>query len=358
MNRAQRYLLLTLIALVLGGLTGGVAAADVNWATLARAIRFDRFSNTPPDNCLTHADGICLIAGGETVPLPHWYSNSNTTLYTEALVDPAGPCAVDGNVLAKDSTKTAKWTCVAPASGPAGPTGPTGATGGVGPTGPTGATGTAGAVGPTGSNGANGATGATGPTGAGVNGATGATGATGGTGPTGPTGATGATGSLATVCHDMIPEVGAPFATLVAPFVKIDGTNFPVTSITNAQTTQNSVDYLVDAWDYGASNPTPTIKIFWYGTPIAGNVTWGASFSTTTTTAAASVLTKTFSTENTVTTTVNTTINGPNESTISCTNTGSLAVGNYSWVRLRRVAGDTMVGAASMMKAKICWSPN
>ena len=79
--------------------------------------------------------------------------------------------------------------------GPQGPTGPTGPAGAAGVTGPTGPAGPAGVAGPTGATGPAGVAGVTGPTGpagpAGVAGPTGATGPVGAAGLTGPTGPAG-----------------------------------------------------------------------------------------------------------------------------------------------------------------------
>jgi hypothetical protein len=99
-------------------------------------------------------------------------------------VGPAGPTGPQGT---------------AGAAGPTGPTGPLGPQGVAGPTGPTGPIGTAGAAGPTGPLGPQGVAGPTGPTGpigtAGAAGPTGPLGPQGVAGPTGPTGPQGTAGA-------------------------------------------------------------------------------------------------------------------------------------------------------------------
>lgn len=168
--------------------------AIVNWGSGAKYLQVEANINNTGFNDM----GVSQLI---SVPYALYAANSN--------VGPQGPTGPQGLQGATGAGNT----------GPQGPTGPTGASGtdglngATGPTGATGAgggaTGSTGPTGPTGSAGLNGSTGATGPTGPtggqGLNGTTGATGATGATGTpgttgpignTGPTGPIGATGTM------------------------------------------------------------------------------------------------------------------------------------------------------------------
>jgi len=177
-------------------------------------------------------------------------------------------------------------------------------------------------------------------------------------GQTGPAGANGV--GFATDRQRFDPEIGQPLSAGNFPtYSKTDGTNFPLSLLGFNDTTVQSIFFKVFVSTYGSGNLT--LKILWYSdtAQTTGDVVWGAALCPIAPGAAQSVLTGTFATQDTATTTVNSNASGLTLTTITISDLGGFANGDLTWIQIQRVASsgsDTMTGNANMLYAELSWS--
>lgn len=176
-------------------------------------------------------------------------------------------------------------------------------------------------------------------------------------GPAGPAGANGS--GLTTDFQRFDPELGEVLSAGSFPqYLKVDGTNFPVSLLAFDETTVETVFYKFTPSNYTSGNLT--LDIYWYAaSATSGNVVWGGAIAAITAGDAQSVETKAFATQSTATSGANGTAKGLNKATVTISNLDSIASGDIVWLQLQRVANsgsDTMAGDAYMVYAQITWS--
>jgi len=165
---------------------------------------------------------------------------------------------------------------------------------------------------------------------------------------------------MATIYHHFLPEEAAFLATVFPQFIKVNGTNFPVTSLKYDAATDENAFWKFIAQDYGSGDLT--LKLFWYAdTASSGDVIWGAQIAAiTANTDSQDVETKALATANTATDThLGTTGQRVHTIDITISNLDSIASGDLCWLKIYRdanAAGDTMTGDAHLIMAILSYS--
>lgn len=158
-----------------------------------------------------------------------------------------------------------------------------------------------------------------------------------------------------------LPENAAFLATVFPEFAKINGTNFPVTSLKFDAALDEAAFWKLGVVNYGSGNLT--LDILWYAdTASSGDVVWGASIAAITpNTDTQDVETDGLATENTVTDShLGTTGQRVHLATITISNLDSLANNDLMFMRIRRLGqtsgSDTMSGDAQFLAAILSYS--
>lgn len=165
---------------------------------------------------------------------------------------------------------------------------------------------------------------------------------------------------MATVSQYFPPEYAQYGASNFPQLFRVQGTNFPVSSLSYDAATKETAYFKFRASNYGSGNLT--LDIDWYAdTATSGDVIWGAQIAAITPdTDTQDVETKAFATANTVTDShLGTTGQRLHRASITISNLDSLAVGDVVWLALYRDAaagGDTMSGDAQITMATLTYS--
>lgn len=167
---------------------------------------------------------------------------------------------------------------------------------------------------------------------------------------------------MATLKIPADPKIADIFGTTNIPeYVSINGTNGPVSGYAFDAATMEQIFVRVPAWDYLSGNVTLYLRWASRAGSTTGAVIWGGQLAALTPGDAQSVLTDSFATAATTTTTVNGTASGPTETQVVITALDSLADGDDLCVRIYRDAaagGDTMSGDAVLMEISIGYAAN
>src|SRR5882672_126607 len=155
---------------------------------------------------------------------------------------------------------------------------------------------------------------------------------------------------MATIKQLLQPEEAQFLAATFPQFVKLLGTNFPVTALAYDAATKETAFWKIEAINYGSGNLTLVIR--WTAdTATSGDVIWGAQIAAITPDADnQDVTTKALATANTVTDThLGTPAKREMTTSITISNLDSLAANDTVWIAIYRDAaagGDTMTGDA------------
>ena len=143
-------------------------------------------------------------------------------------------------------------------------------------------------------------------------------------------------------------DVGAAVVSTsnIPELIVTQGTNFPVLgwAFTSAN---EAIFFRFVAQNYGSGNLS--LLLDWYartGAPSSGSVTWGGALSVLTPSDAQSILTDSYATENTQSSTQSSTSNGLIRATVTISNLDSLASGDSVSLRVR-LTSNTMASSAS-----------
>lgn len=165
---------------------------------------------------------------------------------------------------------------------------------------------------------------------------------------------------MATVNLNFMPE-GANFPASTFPqYLKIAGTNFPVSSLAFDASTDETCYFKFRANNYGSGNLTLTLD--WYAdTASSGDVVWTAAIAAITPdTDTQDVETKAFATSNTVTDShLGTTAQRIMRASITISNLDSIAAADIVWLKVQRTGSsgsDTMTGDACLLEANLSYS--
>jgi len=144
-------------------------------------------------------------------------------------------------------------------------------------------------------------------------------------------------------------DVGAALVSTsnIPELITTQGTNFPVLGW--AFTSANEACFFrFVAQNYGSGNLS--LLLDWYAraatAPTTGSVTWGGALSVITPSDAQSILTDSYATENTQSSTQSSTINGVIRATVTISNLDSLASGDTVSLRVR-ITSNTMGSPSS-----------
>ena len=165
---------------------------------------------------------------------------------------------------------------------------------------------------------------------------------------------------MATQYIPLPPEIATPIGSTFPQFLKVNGTNFPVTSLAFDASTDEACAFKFRAVNYGSGNLT--LDIDWYAdTATSGDVVWSAAIAAITPDSdSQDVETKSLATANTVTDShLGTTGQRLHRATITISNLDSLAAGDIVWLKLQRTGSsgsDTMTGDALMTMATLSYS--
>lgn len=167
---------------------------------------------------------------------------------------------------------------------------------------------------------------------------------------------------MATVYQTLIPEEAQFLSTNFPQFLKVNGTNFPVSSLAFDAATDEAAFWKWYAHNYGSGNVTCTI--LWYAdTASTGNVVWEAQLSAITpNTDSQDVETDGLATLNFVQDThLGTTGQRVHSCDITISNLDSLAAGDMVTIRIARDADgtsatDDMTGDAQLLLAILSYS--
>lgn len=163
---------------------------------------------------------------------------------------------------------------------------------------------------------------------------------------------------MATIVHQFNPRDGEA-RTNAAAFVLVQGTNAPVPGLAFDADTDEDIFFRFTATGYVGS---PVLRIHWYAdSASSGDVVWGCQIACITpNTDSQDIETDALATAQTVTDThLGTTGQRLHETTITISNTDSLAAGDDVLVRLYRDAnagGDTMTGDAVVTRSAFEYS--
>lgn len=141
---------------------------------------------------------------------------------------------------------------------------------------------------------------------------------------------------------------------------KINGTNFPVSSLLYDAATEERAYWALRAVNYGSGNLT--LDLEWYAdNATSGDVVWGGSVAVITSNIdTQDIETDTFATENTVTDShLGTTGQRLHRATITISNLDSIAADDFVTLRIARKAADgsdTMAGDAALVLATLSYS--
>jgi len=155
---------------------------------------------------------------------------------------------------------------------------------------------------------------------------------------------------MANVYHFFEPESAQFLASAFPQYLKINGTNFPVSGLAFDAATDEAAFWKFKAINYASGNLT--VDIDWYAdTASSGDVIFDAQIAAITpNTDTQDVETKAFATINSVTDThLGTTGQRLHRATITISNLDSIAADDVVWFRLNRDANnasDTMTGDA------------
>lgn len=165
---------------------------------------------------------------------------------------------------------------------------------------------------------------------------------------------------MATVYQVFSPEQAVFPAITFPAYIKVAGSNFPVTSLAYDAATDEAAFFKFIAQNYGSGNLT--LDIYWYAdTGSTGVVRWGASIAAITSdTDTQDVETDSLTTENTVDDThLGTTNQRLHTASVTISNLDSIANGDWVILRVRRVgsnAADTMSGDALATLFRLSYS--
>jgi hypothetical protein len=167
---------------------------------------------------------------------------------------------------------------------------------------------------------------------------------------------------VATVTHTLAPEEAQFLATAFPQYLKINGTNFPVSGLAYDAATDEAAFWKLVATSYGSGNITLTL--YWYAdTASTANVVWEAQIAAITpNTDSGDIETKALATLNFVQDThLGTTGQRLHSAAITISNLDSLAAGDVVWVRIARDANgtsatDDMTGDAILIGATFAYS--
>lgn len=165
---------------------------------------------------------------------------------------------------------------------------------------------------------------------------------------------------MATVTHLLLPEEAQFLATAFPALTKINGSNFPVSSLAFDAATDEAAFWKFVATNYGSGNLT--IRIYWYADSAStGDVVWEAQLSAITPNAdSQDIETDGLAAVNNVTDShIGTTGQRLHSCDITLSNLDSLAAGDFVHLRIARdanAAGDTMTGDAILVGATVEYS--
>lgn len=165
---------------------------------------------------------------------------------------------------------------------------------------------------------------------------------------------------MPTVTHQFFPEGALFLASTFPEYAKVNGTNFPVSSLKYDAATDESAFWKFVATNYGSGNLT--LDILWYAdNATSGDIVLGGSISAITpNTDSQDIETDALATENTVTDShIGTTGQRVHLATITISNLDSIAANDLIHLRIRRVGSsgsDTMANDAHLLMAVLSYS--
>lgn len=165
---------------------------------------------------------------------------------------------------------------------------------------------------------------------------------------------------MATVKHTLLPEEAQFLAATFPAYTKINGTNFPVSSLSYDAAADELAFWKFIAQNYGSGNLT--LNLLWYAdTASSGDVVWAARITCITpNTDTTDVETDSLATVQTVTDThLGTTGQRVHSATITISNLDSIAADDIVFIEISRDANnasDTMTGDARLLLAELTYS--
>ena len=167
---------------------------------------------------------------------------------------------------------------------------------------------------------------------------------------------------MSTVKHLLLPEEAQFLASAFPQFLKIHGTDFPVSGLAYDASTDEAAFWKLKAVNYGSGNLT--LNLDWYAdTGSSGNVVWEAQIAAITpNTDTQDIETKALATLNFVQDThLATTNQRLHRCTITISNVDSIAADDDVWIRIARDANgtsatDDMTGDAILVMAELTYS--
>lgn len=167
---------------------------------------------------------------------------------------------------------------------------------------------------------------------------------------------------MATVTHQLLPEEAQFLGTNFPAMTKVNGSNFPVSSLMYDASTDEAAFWKFVATSYGSGNITLTI--FWYAdTASTGNVVWEAQVACITPNSdSQDVETDALATLNHVQDAhIGTTGQRVHSCDITISNLDSIAAGDIVFVRIARDANgtnatDDLAGDAGLLMATLAYS--
>jgi hypothetical protein len=165
---------------------------------------------------------------------------------------------------------------------------------------------------------------------------------------------------MATVYRELHPEAAQFLASVFPQLAKVNGTNFPVSSLAFDAAADEAAYWKLEAANYGSGNLTA--RLFWYAdTASSGVVRWEAAIAAVTPdTDTQDVETKALATATTTDDThLGTTGQRLHQCDVTISNLDSIAARDVVWVRIRRIgsnAADTMTGDAMLALATLSYS--
>lgn len=165
---------------------------------------------------------------------------------------------------------------------------------------------------------------------------------------------------MATVKHTFLPEEAQFLASAFPAYIKINGTNFPVSGLAFDAAADEAAFWKFIAQNYGSGNIT--VNIYWYAdTATSGDVIFDAQIAAITgNTDTQDIETKAFAAVNSVTDThLGTTGQRLHVATITISNLDSIAADDLVFLRINRDANnaaDTMTGDAIVVAVELTYS--
>lgn len=165
---------------------------------------------------------------------------------------------------------------------------------------------------------------------------------------------------MATIKQVLLPEEALHLGSGIAPYDKVNGTNFPVGRLLYDAAADEAAFWFLEATNYGSGSWT--VDIIWYATNATTNtVRWGVSLAAIRPEIQSQdIETKAFATEQTVDDThLGIASKRLHKATVTLSNLDSVAAGDWCALRVRRIGSngaDNLANDVALVQVRIAYS--